>query len=107
MEAVAPSALLSDGSTLAEGPGVDVGVGPVLLRTVSCGAAVSARVRVMLFVMGEAGGETRGRCCCGGWASDVCLLDGCGGRSTRLKSRAEEAKAGETGGVWVAARGRV
>ena len=30
------------------GDGVDAGVGPLLLRTVSCGAAVSARFLVML-----------------------------------------------------------
>ena len=49
------SATFSCTSTV-DGPGVDAGVGPVLLRTVSCGAAVSARFLVML--AGEAGGES-------------------------------------------------
>lgn len=53
---VEPSAALSLELSRSVGRGVEVGVGPALLRTVSCGAAVSARVLVMLGA-GDAGGE--------------------------------------------------
>jgi hypothetical protein len=83
--------------------GVDAGVGPVLLRTVSCGAAVSARFLVML--AGDAGGESLE----GGWfwaSVSVWLREGGRGREAALL-REEVARAGEAGGVCVAARGRV
>jgi hypothetical protein len=81
--------------------GVEAGVGPVLLRTVNWGAAVSARFLVML--AGEAGGEPLDE----GWGcvlESVCLLESGAGRTTTLVE--EAAKAGEAGGVWVEARGR-
>jgi hypothetical protein len=51
-----PSDPTSGTSALADPGDVDVGVGPALLRTVSCGPAVSARFLVML--AGDVGGES-------------------------------------------------
>lgn len=111
--AAATSAPFSEGSTLG-GAGVAAGVGPVVLRTVSCGAAVSARLLVMLVVGEAAGGSLRvgcgwgcGRVCDWGWASDVCRLEGSAGRTMGRWFWDDEVKAGEAGGVWVEARGRV
>lgn len=92
------------------GAGAEAGVGPLVLRTVSCGAVVSARVLVML-AGGEAGGDSLagggGGCGCScGCPSAVTRLERVGGRAMgRLWD--EEANAGEAGGVWVEARGRV
>jgi hypothetical protein len=87
------------------GPGVDVGVGPVLLRTWSWGWAVSERVLVMVG-FGEVGGESvEGGWGCR-WVSAVWLLDSNSGRVAGCWWD-DEAKAGEAGGVWVEARGRV
>jgi hypothetical protein len=98
-----PSAPFSCGSTFGVTgiAGVEAGVGPVLLRTVSWGAAVSARFLVML--AGDAGGEPLDD----SWICElesVCLLEGGAGRTAALVE--EAAKAGEAGGVWVEARGR-
>lgn len=99
----APSAPFSCTSTL-DGPGVDAGVGPALLRTVSCGAAVSARFLVML--AGDAGGGSLDEGW--GWVSvsvSVCLREGGRGRVAALWEAV--AREGEAGGVCVDARGRV
>jgi hypothetical protein len=61
--------------SLSVGRGVDVGVGPVLLRTVSWGAVVSARVLVMVVLAGEAGGESDEVVSSGA----VCRREGVGG----------------------------
>jgi hypothetical protein len=55
LTAGAPSTPASEASAC-DSAGVEAGVGPVLLRTVSCGVAVSARFLVML--VGEAGGDS-------------------------------------------------
>jgi hypothetical protein len=81
---------------------VESGVGPELLRTVSCGAAVSARFLVML--EGVVGGQPLDA----GWRREVlsvCLREG--GRGRDAGPVEEVARAGEAGGVWVDARGRV
>jgi hypothetical protein len=96
----APSAPFSWASTLG-GAGVEAGVGPALLRTVSCGVAISARFLVML--AGDAGGESLDEgCVCA--LESVCLREGGRGRVAALWE--EAAKEGEAGGVWVDARGR-
>lgn len=82
----------------AGGVGVLVGVGPVLLRTESCGVAVSARVRVISedCVGGEAGGES-----VVGWASEVVRLVSRAGRaaSGRFCEDDDAGNPGEAGGV--------
>lgn len=89
-------------SVVVDGPGVDAGVGPALLRTDSCGAAVSARFLVML--SGDAGGESLGEGC-GRASVSVCLREGGCGRA--VGAWEEAAREGEAGGVCVEARGRV
>jgi hypothetical protein len=93
----APSAPLSV-SALA-GPGVEAGVGPLLLRTWSWGWLDSERVLVM-FGGGVWGGESLD---CGwdwdsGGASAVCLRDS-GAWRVLGGGWDEEAKAGDAGGV--------
>lgn len=87
---------------MVDGPGVDAGVGPALLRTDSCGAAVSARFLVML--SGDVGGESLGEGC-GRASVSVWRREGGGGRAVVVWE--EGAREGEAGGVCVEARGRV
>lgn len=90
------SAPLSDVSAFA-GPGVEAGVGPVLLRTVRFGIAVSVRFLVMSG-LGDTGGEWVS--CRFGWPSAVCLRDNSVGRASgRCCDEDDEAKAGVAGGV--------
>jgi hypothetical protein len=80
---VEPSVALSLEPSVSAGRGVDVGVGPALLRTVSCGAAVSTRVLVMLGA-GDAGGESvEGEFCRGSTllGGAVCRREGGEGRA--------------------------
>ena len=93
---------------------VVVGVGPALLRTDSWGAAVSARVLVMLGGggWGESGGESFAGLCrfwLWLWRGSVCRREGGEGRAEAdCDCDGAEAANGDTGGVWVwvEARGR-
>lgn len=89
---------------------VVVGVGPALLRTDSWGAAVSARVLVMLSGWGEGGGESFAGLC-RLWRGSVCRREGGEGRAELDWDWGGAVAAnGDTGGVWVwvwvEARGR-
>ena len=82
---------------------VVVGVGPALLRTDSWGAAVSARVLVMLSGWGDGGGESFAGLC-RLWRGSVCRREGGEGRAELdwdWDWGGAVAANGDTGGVWV------